>query len=181
MLGHLRIRKFYWASFLILTFFAINVMGCAPAGLGPSQQYSGKREDVFRFLIVNEDESRKGIEKAREFARVVTDQSLINKRKRNDVKVKITDRIPRRISRGRGYDVVFLIRPELVSERKILAFTSDPVEECRPFLRKLLTRRLSSTRIKRVYRRVRLVTKPRGSEARSIRRKLKTRGWLNDC
>ena len=185
MLGRLGIRKFYRTGFLILAFFAINIVGCAPAASAPSEQAaaksSNKKIDVFQILIVNEDGTSKGKEKAYTLAGVVIDRSRKVKRKLTDAEVKVTGKMPTGKNMGKSYDVVFLVRPSAISKGKILTLTSGPVKGCRSFLKKFLTKVLSPKRIKKAYKGAKLATVDKDSNARSLAEKLAESGWLRKC
>ena len=185
MVGRLGSRKFYRISFLILAFFAVNALGCAPTAPGPGKQAakkkSSKKIDVFQVLIANEVGTSKGIEKAYKLAGVVIDRSRKVKKKKTDAEVKVTDKLPNGKSNGKRFDVVFYIHPKDISKGKILTLTSAPVKSCRPYLKKFLTKTLSPKRIKKAYKGAKLATVGKSPMATSLAKKLTASGWLSEC
>jgi len=185
MVRRLGCKNFYRISFLILAFFAINALGCAPAAPGPGKQAAKKKSsrkiDVFQVLISNEVGTSKGIEKAYKLAGVVIDRSRKVKKKKTDAEVKVTGKLPNGHSNGKRFDVVFLIRHNYISKGKILTLTSAPVKSCRPYLKKFLTKTLSPKRIKKAYKGAKLATVGKSPMATSLAKKLTASGWLSEC
>jgi hypothetical protein len=131
--------------------------------------------DVFKILIINQDTTDKGPEKAYAFAGVVVDRARTVKRNLTDAEVKVTHAMPSGKNPGQPYDVIFLIRPSYMKNGEILTFTSDPISSCRAYLKTFLTKTLSSKRIAKAYKDAEL--KP----ADYLTRDLEGNGWLAPC
>ena len=131
--------------------------------------------DVFKILIVNQNSTKDGLEKAYTLAGVIIDRSRRVKRNLTDAEVKVTNAIPMGKNPGQPYDVIFLIRPAYVENGEIPTFTSDPINSCRAYLKTFLTKTLSSKRIAKAYKNVKL--KP----AEYLTRDLEGNGWLAPC
>lgn len=158
----------------ILTLTGVDFRTAISWGADPMKK-AEEKIDAFRILVVNEDDTEKGEEKAYTFAGVIIDRARRVKRKFTDAEVKVSDGLPHGKNPGKPYDVIFLIRPSYVQEGEILTFTSAPIEDCRPFLKTFLTSTLSSKRIAKAYKGGKL--KP----AEYLTHDLQGEGWLGSC
>jgi len=164
-------------SLLALGFFvALGLFSHIPPVAGQNRaEKKPPKVDVFKILIVNENATKNGLEKAYTFAGVIVDRARTVKRNYTDAEVKLTNRMPEGKNPGQPFDVIFLIRPIYVESGDILTFTSAPVESCRGFLKTFLTKTLSPKRITKAYKGAKL--KP----AEHLTRDLGGNGWLASC
>lgn len=178
MLGKLDGYKVYAALWLMLPALTLASFGHSVDAARAAEQQQKKKAakiDLFRILVVNEDGTDKGTEKAYTFAGVIVDRARTVKRDQTDAEVKVVDRRPEGKNPRRAYDVIFLIEPDRAAQGEILTFTSAPIENCRPFLKTFLTKTLSSKRITKAYKGGKL--KP----AEYLTQDLEGSGWLAPC
>jgi hypothetical protein len=162
----------------VIAFIGLNMglISSLPRAAGQDRKEKQQPKiDVFRILIVNENATKDGLEKAYTFAGVVVDRARTVKRNQTDAEVKVTNRIPQGKNPGQPFDVIFLIRPSYLESSEILTLTSSSVELCRGFLKTFLTKTLSPKRIAMAYKGAKL--KP----AEYLTRDLDGNGWLAPC
>lgn len=177
MYGKLADYKLSAGAFVLLSALTIAGVGdWTPASWGADSMKKAAPEiDAFRILVINENEANKGVEKAYTFAGIIIDRARRVKRNVTDAEVKVKSEMPSGKNPGESYDVIFLIRPSHVEDGEILTFTSDPIENCRPFLKTFLTETMSSKNVGKVYKGGKL--KP----AEYLTRDLQNNGWLGSC
>lgn len=177
MLGKLDDYKVYAALLLILPALTLTSFGRSSdaAWAAEKQKKKPAKIDLFRILVINEDGTDKGVEKAYTFTGVIVDRARTVKRNQTDAEVKVVDQRPDGKNPRQPYDVIFLIEPDRAAQGEILVFTSAPFEACRPFLKTFLTKTLSSKRIAKAYKGGKL--KP----AEYLTQDLQGTGWLAPC
>jgi hypothetical protein len=185
MFGRLRLNRLCKVMFLVVPILALNLLACAPTAKTAAKPAAAEKPkpkiDVFQVLVVNEDGSDKGVEKAYTFAGVIIDRARRVKRNVTDAEVKVRGKMPAGKNSGKSYDVVFLVRPAAISSGKILTLTSGPVGGCRAFVKTFLTKTLSSKRIAKAYKGAGLATVDKDPTAKSLAQELKKGGWLSKC
>jgi hypothetical protein len=177
MRGKLKDHKILAVTCFLLSTFTLTGVGhwTTVSWGADSMKKAQQKIDAFRILVVNEDPTDKGMEKAYTFAGIIIDRARRVKRNITTAEVKVRNEMPDGKNPGESYDVIFLIRPSYVKEGEILTFTSEPIENCRAFLKTFLTSTLSSKRIDKAYKGGKL--KP----AEHLTHDLQGDGWLGSC
>ncbi|HZD40436.1 MAG TPA: hypothetical protein VE131_06915 [Terriglobales bacterium] len=163
---------------LLVALFGLNAGVLSPIPRAAAQNQMKKDQpkvEVFKILIVNQYTADDGRDKAYTFAGVIIDRSRRVKRDFTTAEVKVTNDMPSGKNPGQPYDVIFLIRPPYVKDGEILTFTSDPINDCRPYLKTFLTKTLSSKRIAKAYQGAKL------TPADYLTGDLEGNGWLASC
>jgi hypothetical protein len=171
-------KIFLFALGFLVVLVGLNAGVLSPIPRAAAQGQMKKDQpkvDVFRILIVNEDATKSGVEKAYTFAGVVVDRARTVKRNQTDAEVKVTSQMPEGKNPAQPFDVIFLIRRSYIDSGEILTFTSSPAEACRGFLKTFLTKTLSPKRISKAYKGGKL--KP----AKHLTQDLDGNGWLAPC
>lgn len=185
MFGRLRLSRFCQAIFLVVPVLALSMLACAPTATTAAKPAAADKPepkiDVFQVLVVNEDGTEKGVEKAYTLAGIIIDRARRVKRNESDAEVKVMEKMPAGKNSGKSYDVVFLVRSDAISSGKILTLTSDAVGSCRAFVKKFLTETLSSKSTDKAYKGAKLATVDEDSTAKSLAQELKKSGWLSQC
>jgi hypothetical protein len=173
--GRRNIRLFALGFLVALVGLNLGLFASIPRAAGQDRMKKQPKIDVFKILVVNENATKDGAEKAYTFAGVVVDRARTVKRDNTDAEVKITNRMPQGKNPGQPFDVIFLIRPSSLDSGEILTFTSSPVDACRDFLKTFLTKTLSPKRISRAYKGAKL------KSAEYLTQDLLGNGWLVPC
>lgn len=179
MVGKLKDYKIY--AILLAVLSASMFIGPQISPVASRAAAQAKKEkkvqkiDAFKILIVNEDQTQKGIEKAYTFAGIIIDRARRVKRHLTDAEVKVRSEMPHGKNTGQPFDVILLIRQSEAEHGAIFMFTSDPVGSCRPFLKTFLTKTLSRKQIAKAYKGANL--KP----AEYLMHDLQNDGWLSSC
>lgn len=171
-------RFFIFALGFLVTLIGFNagLFSSLPRAAGQDRKEKQQpKVDVFKILIINENATKNGFEKAYTFAGVIVDRARTVKRNQTDAEVKVSHRMPEGKNPGRPFDVIFLIRPSYVDSGEILTFTSSSVESCRGFLKTFLTKTLSPKRISTAYKGAKL------QPAEHLTQDLDGNGWLASC
>ena len=170
-----RIFLFTLGFLVVLIGFNTGIFSSMREAAAQDKKAKQPKIDVFKILIVNENATKNGIEKAYTFAGIIIDRSRRVKRNETTAEVKVTDAMPNGKNPGQPFDVIFLVRPSYVESGDILTFTSSPVNSCRGFLKTFLTKTLSGKQISKAYKGAEL--KP----AEYLMEDLDGNGWLASC
>ena len=170
-----RIFLFTLGFLVALSGLNAGLFSSMPRAAAQDKKDKQPKVDVFKILIVNENATKNGLEKAYTFAGVIVDRARTVKRNYTDAEVKIKNEMPEGKNPGQPFDVIFLIRPGYVEAGDILTFTSPSVESCRGLLRTFLTKTLSSKRIAKAYKGADL------EPAVHLTQDLDGNGWLASC